>query len=523
MKKETLFLLLFQTLICWQSAAQHLNVLVGNSNNPEEPSIMLNPADPKYMVAGANIRSAYYSSDTGRTWTSLQLSSPNGVWGDPAIIVDTAGAFYFFHLSNPPGPAFVDRIICQKSTDAGQSWSEGTFFGLNGSKAQDKQWAAVDRKTNTIYATWTEFDKYESENPSDSSHILFVKSTDGGITWTAPLRLDEKGGDCRDDDSTVEGAVPAIGPNGEVYVAWASGPGLVFDKSLDGGATWMAHDKFITSIPGGWSYDIPGIYRANGLPVTHCDTSNGPHRGTIYINWSDQRNGLADTDVWLVKSTDGGTTWSEPIRVNNDSAGKQQFFTWMTIDQANGYLYFVFYDRRAYPGNETDVYMARSVDGGTTFQNFKISQSPFVPTATVFFGDYNNLAVHNGIVRPIWTRMDSGKLSVWTALIDTAQIPRVVPSVTDAMLPLEAVESYPNPFTNNSFVSFKLRKPATVTLSVYDITGRLVQEPIKNKRYPAGKFVERIDAARYSILPGAYIYTITVDNKLYSRKVIKIE
>ena len=71
-----------------------------------------------------------------------------------------------------------------------------------------------------------EFDKYESDDPADSSHILFVNSIDGGTTWSTPLRLDEKGGDCRDDDSTVEGAVPAIGPNGEVYVAWAIRPGV---------------------------------------------------------------------------------------------------------------------------------------------------------------------------------------------------------------------------------------------------------------------------------------------------------
>ena len=171
------------------------------------------------------------------------------------------------------------------------------------------------------------------------------------------------------------------------------------------------------------------------MPIIALRSSNGPNRGTIYINWSDQRNGAADTDVWLVKSTDGGTTWSAPVRVNNDSAGKQQFFTWMTIDQATATCILFFTIAVTYAGNETDVYMARSTDGGTTFQNFRISQSPFVPTANVFFGDYNNLSVHHGIVRPIWTRMDSGKLSVWTALVDTAQIPRVAPSVPEGPAP----------------------------------------------------------------------------------------
>jgi len=227
--------------------------------------------------------------------------------------------------------------------------------------------------------------------------------------------------------------------------------------------------------------------------------------------------------VWLAKSTDGGASWSTPLRVNNDAAGKQQFFTWMDIDQKTGYLYFVFYDRRAYAGNETDVYMARSVDGGTTFQNFKISEAPFVPSANVFFGDYNNLSVQNGIVRPIWTRMDSGKLSVWTALVDTSGISGVVTSIPGVTEQVQSIESYPNPFTNSAFVSFKLKNTATVTISIYDITGRLVRTPVKNKRYVPGKYTEKIDAATYGIAAGTYIYTILVNNKLYSRKMVKVD
>src|SRR5215203_5304577 len=130
---------LLGTLLCFlacclfqKSIAQHPNILISNSNNPEEPSIYINPKNPAVLVAGANIQSAYYSLDTGRTWTTQLLNSSNGVWGDPVIICDTAGQFYFFHLSNPPGPAFVDRIVCQKSIDSGKTWNDGTTFGLNG-------------------------------------------------------------------------------------------------------------------------------------------------------------------------------------------------------------------------------------------------------------------------------------------------------------------------------------------------------------------------------------------------------
>jgi hypothetical protein len=503
--------------------SQHTNIMISNQNSPEEPSISINPKNPRYIVGGANLHAVYRSADTGRTWTSQVLTSPQGVYGDPAIISDTIGNFYFFHLSDPPGNAFLDQIVCQKSIDQGASWNSGASIGLNPAKEQDKQWAITDTRNNTIYSSWTEFDVYASTNPADSSHIRFSKSTDGGINWTTPLRLDQRGGDCLDDDNTVEGAVPAVGPNGEVYVCWAGPLGLVFDKSLDGGNTWMANDKTITSIPGGWDFDIPGIYRANGLPITVCDVSNGPRRGTIYVNWSDQRNGAFDTDVWLVKSTDGGNTWSTPVRINNDAPGKQQFFTWMTIDQSNGYLYFVFYDRRNYNDNQTDVFMARSIDGGASFQNFKISETPFAPVSSIFFGDYNNLAVYKGIIRPIWTRLDAGQLSVWTALVDSTLIPGVVTGIDNPDLTVEKVSAYPNPFTNNSFVSFKLRRPGVVAVDIFDVNGKLVATPIRNKHYPSGKFIERIDSHASRIAPGSYFYRIIINDRLYTQEMVLIE
>ena len=81
------------------------------------------------------------------------------------------------------------------------------------------------------------------------------------------MRISDKGGNCVDSDSTVEGAVPAIGPNGEVFVSWAGPLGIMFDKSTDGGVTF-GNDTFVTTQPGGWDFDVPAIYRANGLPIT---------------------------------------------------------------------------------------------------------------------------------------------------------------------------------------------------------------------------------------------------------------
>jgi hypothetical protein len=137
----------------------------------------------------------------------------------------------------------------------------------------------------------------------------------------------------------------------------------------------------------------------------------------LYIVWADQRNGENDTDIWFMRSTNGGDNWSSPQRINNDGKGKHQYLPWMSVDQATGNIYIVYYDRRSYDDEQTDVYIAFSVDGGASFRNVKISESPFKPTSSTFFGDYTNIASHKGIITPVWARMDNGKTSVWTAVI----------------------------------------------------------------------------------------------------------
>lgn len=515
--------LLYLSLIFFSQQVFAQNIKISDLNKPQEPSIMLDPNNPAIIIAGANNDNYYRSEDTGRTWTSHILTSGYGVWGDPVISVDTAGHFYFFHLSNPPGGNWIDRIVCQKSTDRGKTWNNGTYTGLNGVKAQDKEWCVIDRKNNIMYLTWTQFDRYGSTSPKDSSLILFSKSADAGNTWSQPLRINKVAGDCIDDDKTVEGATPAIGPNGEVYVSWAGPNGLVFNRSKDQGETWLKEEIKIDPMPGGWNYAIPGLMRANGLPVTACDTSKGLFQGTIYVNWSDQRNGTTNTDIWLSKSTDGGDTWSEPVKVNDDFSNKHQFLTWMSIDQTTGYLYFVFYDRRNYSDNSTDVYVAVSKDGGKTFINRKISESPFKPTASVFFGDYTNIVSHNGIIRPIWTRLSGTQLSVWTDLTTLEDITTGVNEVFEKEPLTMDFENYPNPTTHVSYVSFKLYETSTVNLSIYNLQGKLLGKVIQNQKRGNGKYIEKIDFKLLNINPGSYFIRLDINGKTKTLKMVVVE
>ena len=509
--------LFFLGLISNNSISQ--NVMISNSSSPSEPSIMMNPLNTDILVAGSNLNIYYYSSDGGLTWESNFLSSSYGVWGDPVIDVDPSGNFYFFHLSNPASGNWIDRIVCQKSTDNGISWNDGSYAGLNGTKAQDKQWSIIDRNNGNIYLTWTQFDDYGNPNPSFKSSIQFSKSLDGGATWSNALKINEVDGNCLDSDDTTEGAVPAIGPNGEIYVAWAGPNGLVFNRSLDEGDTWLTQEIAIDPMPTGWDYTIPGIYRANGLPVTKCDLSGGANHGTIYVNWSDQRNGSNDTDVWLAKSTDGGDTWSAPIRVNDDGVGKQQFLSWMDIDQTNGNLHFVFYDRRDYSDTRTDVYLAYSLDGGNSFVNNRISESPFTPSPGVFFGDYNNIVAHNNIVRPIWTRLNNGQLSIWTDVT-----PFEILSSGDFELPRaqEAIQ-YPNPASQISYVSFKLHEESTVSLLLFDQQGRKVYTLFENEQKGYGKYIIPMKISEMALENGTYFCNLVVNGVTKTLKMVVVK
>jgi hypothetical protein len=515
-------LIIFTTTLLFSSltlSAQHTNVRISNQNLPNEPSICINPKNPKQVVAAANLNNVFYSSDGGATWKQTPVSCPYGIWGDPVLITDTTGAFYYLHLSNPQNGSWIDRIVVQKSTDGGKTWSPGTYMGLNGTKAQDKHWMAVNRANNALHVTWTQFDKYGSSVATDSSFIMYARSTDAGQTWTPARRLSKLAGNCVDSDDTAEGAVPCIGPNGEVYVAWSNREKIWFDRSADGGQTWLSEDIVISEQPGGWDYEIPGISRANGLPFTACDLSNGPHHGTIYVNWSDQRNGAFDTDIWLCKSTDGGNTWSAPVQVNDDKSQKHQFFTNMAIDQSTGYLWFIYYDRRRTPDTATEVYMAVSKDGGTTFQNFRVSETPFIPNPGVFFGDYNGISVHNNMVRPVWTRMDNNQLSVWTAIVK----PEIIAAAQDnSGLAAATLETMPNPFREKIAISFKLRTASVVSLHLYDANGQKVMTFIDEERREYGKYVEEIDSNLLNLPSGMYTAVLLLNGKILKEKVMHL-
>lgn len=413
MKTAIAIFLLLPSLLFAQNDVKK-NVQVNKSSTyfePEEMTIAINPVNPNNFIAGANLDWYYYSFDKGKTWTEGKMPGPV-IYGDPMVYFDMLGNAYYCHL----GPFGNTGILIARSSDGGKTWSNSKkIYGNDGSVPfMDKQWLTSDRSDtkykNNLYISWTQFDKYGSSNPKDSSRILFSRSTDHGVTFSSPLVISKYLGDTKDGDSTVEGAVPCVSPEGNVYVAWSGPQGIVFTKSTDGGLSFPP-EKFVVKQAGGWTYEVPGIYRCNGLPFTDCDISESPYKGTIYINYSDSTNG--DHDVFIVKSTDEGETWSAPVRVNDDAVanGKEQFMSHFSVDPVTGAINVLFYDRRNYSDSKTDVYMARSTDGGATFENIKVSDEPFTPVKSIFFGDYIGINSYNNLVTCIWMKLDGTQLS----------------------------------------------------------------------------------------------------------------
>jgi len=511
------FSLVIISLICINTAsAQIKNVLISNVSDPEEATIAINPKNTQQIIAGANMASYYYSHDGGTNWTRQVLKCEKyNVYGDPLVFWDTLQHAYFMHLSFPnkkitPDGSWVDRIVVNKSTDFGKTYPVCYAFGKNGSKVQDKHWAVVNPYNNEIHVTWTQFDKYESKNPADSSTIRYSKSTDGGVNWTEPLRISYFAGDCRDSDNTVEGAVPCVGPNGQIYVAWAGPKGLVFNKSMNGGKTWLPKELIIDSIPGGWEYTIEGVFRANGLPFTACDNSNGPHRGRIYVCWSDERFGIKNKDVFMIYSDDSGETWSNRILITYYPNHKHQFMPHFTIDQTNGYLYFLYYDRRNFAeGNKTDVYLSVSRDGGLQFVHHKINEQTFTPDKTVFFGDYIGVSAHHGVIRPMWMAMDDNKkLSVYTALLNDSLLKQ---NTEEKALTIDKTGFYQ--YADKTTLRFLAEKPGVVSAWLYKATDSGFEKcAIKERKFNKGKNELIINFKKLKLPRDTYVIVLYSNN-----------
>jgi hypothetical protein len=504
-KSYLMRLIVIFILAAIDASAQYTNIFIGNG--APETSIAIDPNNTNRMIAAGNIDNCFHSSDAGNSWIHDNVSSAWGNYGDPNIVVDGLGTFHYFHLVFA-----LDRIVSQRCVTFPSVWSAGAFAGqAPPPKLQDHEWAYADWNTNHLFMTWSQYDAYPQTSVNDSSNILFSASYDHGITWSPALRINKKAGDVNYAD--VIEPRPFTGPNGEVYVSWCDNNQIYFDISTDSGLTWLTDDIIVAQIPGTAYYNVSGINRIRSTPFISVDKSNGPNHGTIYISWCDQRNGLNNTDVWMVKSTNGGFSWSAAVRVNDDITVSHQFLNAMALDQLTGKIYICFYDRRNFTSDSTDFYLATSADGGNTFINEKVNQYSFVPSSSAFFGDYIGIAAHNDIVRPVWMAFDVFQnAQVYTALIDgsTVGINHPVRETTELAITPSAVIS-------TAEIKFTLARESTIELKLLDEYGRILFVAGKGK-YSAGTHHLIFDAS--SLPAGIYICEMKSSSQSASRKFV---
>jgi hypothetical protein len=256
-------------------------------------------------------------------------------------------------------------------------------------------------------------------------------STNFGSTWSASINVTQSIGA----GSHSQGVNVQTAANGDVYIAfaiydaWPGGEDAIgLAKSTDGGVTWST-----SRIYSALNFGIRGTLsskngiRVSSFPSMAIDRSGGAYDGAIYICFPQINVAPAgsDPDIVLISSFDGGTTWTAPVRVNDDplNNGKDQYYPWVTVDQSNGRVSLVWYDSRDVPNNQAEVFMGQSTDGAATFENFKVSSQPHTPSpisglAGGYAGDYIGVAALNDVAYPFWAENSTGNYQAWTARVE---------------------------------------------------------------------------------------------------------
>lgn len=398
--------------ITWAQQGVQINLdpasgldIVGDAAN--EPTLAVNPLDPLNMVVGwrqfttINSDSRFagfgYTIDGGESWINGgQLSPPpdqppNAEQSDPVLTVDANGTFYYWSevfRPNPPTTHYVYR-----SFDNGATWDEPEPVESPATPG-DKEWMVCDRSGGIgdghLYGGWNNF---------NLGGQCFVRSTDGGDTWSDPVRIADAGG-------TQWMMQFAVDPDGDLYAAWrnyssnaifvtkstnAQDPNAVptFDAFGGGGQNGLDIRVDASNDPGFLGISPSGFHQI----YIDVDRSGGPFHGSVYIVWSDDRNDQCD--IVFARSRDGGFTWETGIRVNDDPTNNDacQWMPSMTV-APNGRIDVVWYDTRDDPGNlpESRLYYAYSEDGGDTWSPNKLMSESFATTvgypSQTKIGDY---------------------------------------------------------------------------------------------------------------------------------------
>ena len=488
--------------------------IVGDAAN--EPSIAVDPSDPDRMAIGwrqfdtvaSNFRQAGwgYTTNGGFSWTFPGVLEPGVFRSDPVLDSDSAGNFYFNSLTGD----FLCDVF--RSTNGGATWDTGTF-----AHGGDKQWMAIDRSGGLgdghIYAYWTS--DFTSCPPG-----FFTRSTDGNVSYENCLVI----------PGDPHWGTLAVGPVGELYVCGiGNGSNFVVAKSTNARnsgqtPTW----DFSASVSlGGQPQAFLGLGSPNpggllGQAWVAVDRSAGFASGNVYLLCSVDRDSNGDPmDVMFSRSTNGGSTWSSAVRINDDpGTSAWQWFGTMSV-APNGRIDVVWLDTRDNPGSlHSALYYASSTDAGVTWSaNQRLSES-FDPHVgwpqQQKMGDYFHMVSTDDEFHLAWAATFQGEQDVYygrtVAATDAGALASA--SVTPRL------RSSPNPFRGATTILYDLPAAAFVTLRVYDALGREVATLVEGVQ-PAGSHGARFDGR--SLASGVYFYQMRTGTFRDTEKVLLLK
>lgn len=454
-------------------------ILPTTNTTQSELSIDIHPNNPNILFAGSNGTAwpvsgvygtgVYWSTNGGNNWSGSDNPSPffgTGNSGDPAAVIGPNGNFYMGYIRNAGGQGV------SVSTNNGNTWTSYTAGAdpSGSSDLLDKNHLWVDKKTgspyiNRVYDSWTHFVSGNVNN----NQVVINFSSNNGANWSSFVNLSSS----LSPGSHAQGVNINTGPNGDVYAAfavydnWGTGvygeDAIAFAKSTNGGATWTSSRIYSAANFGIRGNLKTSSIRVSSFPSMTVDRSGGPNNGYIYICWPQRSVSPAgsDPDIVMIRSTNGGSNWSSPIRVNSDALnnGKDQYYPWCAVDQSTGQLHVVFYDNRNTTADSTGVFMATSNDGGLTFENFQVSDANFAPKAISglaggYQGDYIGITAANGKAYPFWADDRTGNYQAWITQVSfgPAIVHTQLPNTENIVGPyvVQATITSINPIVNGS-------------------------------------------------------------------------
>ena len=406
--------------------------------DPEDENVVLNSNNSSNWVSGYADTpygaDALYSFDNGQDWGGSTRGVNGNNAGDPSTAIGLNGWWYVGRITGDYGQAV------SYSKDQGKTWKrvkvgQGPTAGIG---ILDKNHLWIDNSVTSpykgyLYNAWTNF----IPGHPDTNQVAIVRSTDQGLTWSSPVNISSAALALK----LNHGVNLQTGPDGEVYAAWSiydSWPSdetaIGFARSLNGGGIFMPATRILGNIKGIRASMTGKNMRVSSFPTMTVDNSNGPHRGTIYVVWANVGvpgiNSGDDIDLYMIRSTDQGSSWSAPIRVNQDppGLGKQHFLPWITCDKVTGGLCVVYYDDRNADSTSAAVFVSSSYDGGNSWTDMQVSDYIFTPEpipglAFSYFGDYIGIQSGNMKVYPVWTDNRDGRAMTYCSPFDLGPNP----------------------------------------------------------------------------------------------------